>query len=128
MNYIGHVSGVLLHKQKDTGWAPAAVINKTAPSLSPVLINSARDAFLCVYLKSEKRARRQKVPPTTEITGLSHEQDQAEEDCLTATLAQGCRDIAFDIVTTLLADRPSNCDSTTGRDRRLSVLQRVRTG
>ena len=62
VNYVRHVFGVLLQEQMDSGWVPAATINKTAPVSRPVLINSASDVFLCVYLTSEKELEDKRFP------------------------------------------------------------------
>jgi len=63
IKYIRHVSGVLLQEQMDSGRVPAVTINKTAPVSRPVLINSASDIFLCVYLTSEKELEDKRFPP-----------------------------------------------------------------
>jgi hypothetical protein len=47
----------------DPSWVPAATINKTAPVSRPVLINSASDVFLCVYLTCEKELEDKRFPP-----------------------------------------------------------------
>ena len=63
LSYIRHDSGVLLQEQMDSGWVPAATINKTAPVSRSLLINSASDVSLCVYLTSKKELQDKRFSP-----------------------------------------------------------------
>jgi hypothetical protein len=67
----------------DSGWAPAATTNKIAPVSRPVLINSASDVFLCVYLTSEKELEDKRFPPqrTQRVYHANKSRLNRTEDC-----------------------------------------------
>ena len=101
------------------GGGPTATIKKAAPFSRSVLINSASDVFLCVYLTSEKELEDKRFPPERKqrIYHANKTRINRAAECHYTLQAPGHR----------IRCRPKDFVSTNSRDRKPSVLYSART-